>query len=463
MATTVRINELPPVIAALSPDDMLPLWTIADGKTRQISIRELNAFISTGGSGQTVAPVFDGGYLIYIPPAIAVGTDTASIPSIATAGSFHLRRGGQPLIPKLATTDPNYNPDYEFEILSSGGFRLTAPGDALADGERFELDMYELRSTAPGPSSPASGSLIKGAVAITANLTINATNHLGKLLQFRANSTAVTVTLPSVSDFPENAIIPFEANINNTVQNAIVTSGGQKIYMGNTEFTTIIMSPGEVCWLLCASDGWYVINNFWDNYRNMARPYASYDIERGELLCKGQLLSRIAYPRLWEKVHSLGASLVTDAKWNTAAMYRVSGTWTETAPVSLGPDDLVVDNPYKGCFSTGDGTTTFRVPDLMGQALRGVISESGTDPLRPVNKPGGRQADMVGPHGHELNTTSSDMSSNDGADPVRGTDPGTSNTRGDEANSGGTGFSIMQNRGTETIMRNSGVFWVIKY
>lgn len=63
-------------------------------------------------------------------------------------------------------------------------------------------------------------------------------------------------------------------------------------------------------------------------------------IEAGYVPLDGQLLNRADYPAMWAKIQSTFA-LKTDAAW-------------------------LADPKVRGCYSSGNGTTTFRMPDLNG-------------------------------------------------------------------------------------------------
>jgi microcystin-dependent protein len=73
------------------------------------------------------------------------------------------------------------------------------------------------------------------------------------------------------------------------------------------------------------------------------------------LHCNGSLLLRSQYPELWAFASTSGL-LNSDAAWLSASMY--------------------------GCFSAGDGSTNFRIPDLRGEFIRGVDGSKGADPGR---------------------------------------------------------------------------------
>ncbi|CAO3451856.1 Phage tail fiber protein [Azospirillum argentinense] len=82
----------------------------------------------------------------------------------------------------------------------------------------------------------------------------------------------------------------------------------------------------------------------------------------------GTLLSRVTYADHWAFAQSSG-NIVSDAAWST----------------------------QKGAFSTGDGTTTFRVPDYRGEFLRAWDNGRGVDSGRAI---GSTQGDNVrGPTG----------------------------------------------------------------
>jgi hypothetical protein len=185
-----------------------------------------------------------------------------------------------------------------------------------------------------------------------------------------------------------------------------------------------------------------VINDFSEIYKRVGKVQSSYAPEIDELVGNGALVSRAQYPRLWEKAQTFGASLVSEATWNTASAVVAGRT---------------VLRPYRGCFSTGDGSTTFRIPDLMNVTLRGIKSESGTDTERLLNKAGGFQRHEVVAHTHDIIVPPGKTSQTDSGNGrfVGGSDnfePIPMNTITSES------FG-----GAETRMDNVGILWTIKY
>lgn len=84
----------------------------------------------------------------------------------------------------------------------------------------------------------------------------------------------------------------------------------------------------------------------------------------GFLLCNGALVSRTGYAALWAYVNGEGLA-VAEATWAASA-------WTT--------------------FGVGDGATTFRLPELRGEFLRGADLGRGIDAGRAL---GSRQADAL--------------------------------------------------------------------
>jgi phage-related tail fiber protein len=116
-------------------------------------------------------------------------------------------------------------------------------------------------------------------------------------------------------------------------------------------------------------------------------------------------------------------------------------------------------------FGSGDGSTTFNVPDLRGEFVRGWDDSRGVDSGRSF---GSAQAEMIGPHNHTVNDPGHSHSLNytpikDGGGIVAGRDgsPHYMGTGGG-INSNTTGISINNNSGTETRPRNVALLACIK-
>lgn len=447
---TVRIPELSPLTSGLPLDlaDLVPIYIASENKTKRVSLQTLNTFFNTGGGGGSHPPVVYGGRMIYQVPGSAAGTDTASIPSIAGL-DFGLDREGHPMEPLLPdeSNGPAGTNTAEYEILDAGGFKLLQSGDALALNERFTLTLFSLvgggGTGGGGGSTTTYASFVKGKKNIASNTILDPVNDINKICQIRGSSSSLTTTLPSVGDMAANSLIILEAIVSNTKPQKVVTAGGQYIYLNNGQKTEIWLHPGDVVWLFRDDDGFYVINDFNERYKNIGYPISAYKAGLNQLVCKGQTLNRADYPRLWEFVQTLGSSLVSDATWSTASVTHSGRT---------------IANPYRGCFSTGDGSTTFRMPDLMNMALRGVLSETGSDPDRFLNKPGGYQDHAFKQHDHELQYYTNDAQ---GGSQQKVYYLG--NDNGPTPLPDNTYYTQSTETADETRMENVGVLWVMNY
>jgi hypothetical protein len=143
----------------------------------------------------------------------------------------------------------------------------------------------------------------------------------------------------------------------------------------------------------------------------------------GYLKLNGALVSRTTYAALWAHA-TVGANnnLVSEATWSGGA---------------------------SGSFSTGDLSTTFRLPDMRGEFMRWYDDSRGIDSGRVI---GVRQADLLRDHTHGATQPTGSYNSPGGATNVSGV-PSFSNTSGVNSGLGGT----------ETRPRNIPLLACIKY
>lgn len=417
---TVRIPELPQQLS-LANEDKIPFWDASTNITSETNLATLRSFIETG-SGGTYEPIYSGGAILYIVPASAEGGDTVSIPGIA-GKEFKLRRDGFPM-----------KPGDEFLRLDAGGFKLI--GTTLIEGQRFELDIFELYNGAiPSPSGDSNTyGFIRGAIQVNTNLALSV-NDLNKVIQLRGGSSALEIILPDVSICPENTFYVIETLINNTKQHKIVTTGGQYIYLDTESLTELYIGKGEKIWLYRTEDGWYVIIDK-GNFTNLGAPIAAYKAALNQVECIGQLLSKTDYPRLWAFVQTLGSSLVDEATW-------------QSGPITI--EGRSVPFPFRGCFSNFS-PSEFRMPDYRGSFIRALLNYGGADSGRSHNHPGGFQK-------HEILSHIHDGKMGEGTGPASVPDNVTPNPLNSEART----YETEAYGGTETRVDNIGLRYFMNY
>lgn len=423
---TVRIPELTEQKAEdMSLADFLAGWSATDNKTRKFGLNGLRNLVLNGaGLGTADQPVIAGpSYVLRAGPNHS-NQYTMNLPALA-GKDFVLRRESFGAIPRN-----------QYDVLNAGGFTLKGGqppmngGDGINTGEVFELDVFELAGPL-APDAAGSSALIKGTVIIPTNFPLTVL-HMGKLIQLRPQGTPITVVLPDISIVPPNTIVPFEADITTNTQCRLQTSLGQYIYFKNTSMSSVIIGASEQIWFYKGEDGWYVIS-YSGNFVDVGDIQPRFKVNttvKNEVELNGQLLSRAQWPRLWEYAQTLGPSLVDETTWNTV----ITGVW----------------RPAQGCFSTGDGSTTFRVPDFRNMTVRGL--KGGADPERALNSPGGMQMDAYQEHDHSMPTDGTPGEDRAGLMASPNADEALSNSN----RTGKSGGS------TETRMKNIGMLWTIK-
>lgn len=109
-------------------------------------------------------------------------------------------------------------------------------------------------------------------------------------------------------------------------------------------------------------------------------PMLSYEIYDFTIVAFGGEFNRAEYPKLWAKIESNPTILLTESEWQTE---------------SASNDDGIC-----GFFSSGDGSTTFRVPNLNEAFFR--ASNRGV---------GSYQADAFKSHNHKITSFTAPMAS----------------------------------------------------
>jgi hypothetical protein len=220
---------------------------------------------------------------------------------------------------------------------------LDTPTPSIQPGEIFIIKFQPQLVTTTGPSSSAAGVMFDDCFDVTADITLD-NSYMGKCGLIAGASDHLTVTLPLLSSVVNNKMIGFisegGSHINATIQAAgtdtikFLNGLPTKAIMGQSEFITLFKKNGV--WNVGPREG---------NYKTVGEIFNSYSKDDSVILnavfANGQALSRATYPRLYNHMLQLDSSeVVNDTNWNNNSLNN------------------------KGKWSTGDGSTTFRVPLL---------------------------------------------------------------------------------------------------
>lgn len=161
--------------------------------------------------------------------------------------------------------------------------------------------------------------------------------------------------------------------------------------------------------------------------------WPTYEVKPNHIKLNGALLTRAAYPGLWAWASGRGV-VVTEAQWQE----RAAGTGL----------------PHNtGYFSSGDGATTFRVPDFRGYFLRVLDESRGLDP------DGARNLASAQPHSYQSHSHPMTLSTSNGESGVWGRCWWSS---GDSGKGSGTNWTGAAG-GTETRPSNISLYATIQY
>lgn len=328
-------------------------------------------------------------------------------------------------------------PDVEWQKTTSPvGWQLLM--DYTFQPQEVWIMRFYPKITVVTPSVQSGGASLFGSVKIITADTSLSNTDMGKAIWLKGTNPALNLTLPDITTVLENRIIAVFSQGGFHINAAIKAYGTDKIDWLGGNLTEVVIGQSEQIQIFkwvnpsdTAEYNWKVLiaeGNFKTVgekiYTDLMRPINT-------IFADGSLLSRTAYKRLWNYVQSLDASdLVSDATWSGGIAQQ-------------------------GKYSTGDGSTTFRIPKIYNTGyLRGVDNVT--------RKAGAYQADDVKPHNHAINTTQTPASSNSISDPMRGSATGTANTRGSEATPPTDNKTVKLSTGTETTPKNYAQFIMIR-
>jgi hypothetical protein len=267
----------------------------------------------------------------------------------------------------------NTNPSYTKTV--SGGFSLLQSGDTFQPDEKFVVRFIPQVFSVPESGVPSA--IFSSGRIITDDETLTISD-LNKALLIQSATTKIAITLPSLVSVADYSFI-YIYSIGGSHYNAVINCPGtDKIKYGlfDNTLSQIILGQGEILKMFKANSKWNVENEL-PGVKTVGEVFYNYlGAQINALQLSGQLVLRAEYPRLWAYVQTLQTgSIVTDSAW-LSTFNTVDGVNYYT---------------YKGCFSSGDGSTNFRLPLI-------------TNFIRPITSrvPGSLELQTIQSHNHHI-------------------------------------------------------------
>lgn len=244
-----------------------------------------------------------------------------------------------------AGTDPNYS------VNPAGGFDLIQADDTFQPNEKFVVRFTPQVTTGPSETGTPSSIFASGKI-ITNNTTLTSADS-GQALLLQSETNKLTVTMPLLSSVADFTFFYFFSNGGSHI-NAVIAANGTDKFTYNGDQSQIVLGQCEIARVYKAFGKWNIENELTGvnkvgeilfSYSNSIINTLSFD---------GLLKNRDVYVRGWSFIQTL-SSIVNDTTW-TSGFITVDG------------QDIYAN---KGFFSTGDGSTTFRMPLLTDQMLKG--------------------------------------------------------------------------------------------
>lgn len=306
---------------------------------------------------------------------------------------------------------------------------------SLSSGEKVSVEIkYQVPSVVA-----AAGGLYNGTLTITTSTYALTGGDADKRIRLLCNGSVQQITLCSLASLAENKGFYFDNSCGGLAYQVLLILNGTDVlnYNGfnndgysSNDFTEFWVSKGEHLLIRKFTVGgvskWEVITDY-KGVNVGEKVTVGFSNHTNILLENGQVYSASEYPRIWWWINNI---LPATHKYNAGFFDPI-------------------DQSRRGQFAIIGTFGQFRMPDSTNHSERGLLRFDnggfGTDVAnRPVDYPGGLQAEMIGPHTHPTV-------------PLRqqDTDRGGGSSLYSVDSSGNTG----ENAGTENRVKNIGVIY----
>lgn len=258
-----------------------------------------------------------------------------------------------------------------------GGTPATTPGFEWFNGVQEELIGLILRGGITASNADLAqvrkslDRLFGGGLgSFSANTTLSVDD--AGLVLVNASGGARTITLPAANALGGRPI-RYQIEKTDSTANAVTV---QRAGSDTIEGATSVVLSGQWASVTLVSDGvgaWVALSSGDQLPVGSILHFPGTTAPTGWLKANGALISRATFFNLWAVAQASG-NLVPEAAW------------------------LAANGPI-GAFSQGDGSTTFRIPDLRGEFIRGFDDGRGADAGRGI---GTVQNGQLLSHGHAV-------------------------------------------------------------
>ena len=288
-----------------------------------------------------------------------------------------------------------------------------------------------------------SGIWLRAAGIITASNGFNILDsHAGAVINADTSSANIGITFNDISALGANNI--FFIKCVGAKSCTIYPAIGNTLLWGSAAMSKIFLHDGEFVKIVVNGTTNLQVLDYSDSIAEVGDGILGIKERRGTLLKDGRIVNRADYPRLWD--------LISNGSHSSYFQLINQTLWGSTQIITTDAGGSVTVYPYKGYFHTGDGSTTFGLPDERGMSDRYLDLSRGIDGGRITNLVGGYEHDGFPTHSHEQQSVTA--IGNGGNKPA-----GYLNTLDDLA---GHGYYTKNTGGVETRVKNVAKLPLIK-
>lgn len=406
----VQINELAPATGV----DLSWLFAIGNPAapgSKKYSINQVAAIIA-----EMIGTVTVPDPLYYKPAAGA----TQQADPLLNGADYYLFQVGIGFLKK--------GDDWQNDV-AGGGWRLLSK--TVTDGEIY-MAVYKPQVSNILASPDAVARFVSGIVELTTSTVIGASNYR-KLIVLKGSE---FTTLPLASAYPKGVALFIASDDGPRKQSTVQTQGSDVIKANSANINKVYLGQREFVVFITDNVNWYIQScspAIFDQ-PSLRQAWFFDTLSLNQLPATGGLYNRADYPRAWANLLRLQTAqpgvLLNEASWAL----------------------------NKTFFGSGNGTTTFRVPDMRGYFTRGMDLGANVDADRNASGIGSKSATA---QGQSFQAHTHILTMQDSTDNLSGT--GYVATTGTAA---GPGYSLNHTLnstvgGTETRPINVAVYYLI--